>query len=147
MFTSTKLYSIDPFFPSRHHPYSMDPLDPLSGQTSIGLEPALRGPSQPIRGPTRGLGQPLVSFGSSTDNSLGLRPKLGLAGEFHDDMTLSSQPPSLLFRPSRSRSEIDITMLPDPDDYMFINEFEGGSGGGLRQPFGNGGFGGNEMCK
>ena len=90
-----------------------------------------------------------MPFGSSTNNSFGLGLKLGLAGESLDDMTLGSQRPP--FRPSRSRSEIDVTMLPDPDDYVFMNEFEGGSGAGngagLRQPYGNGGFGGSEMCR
>ena len=142
-------HSIDPLFPSHHHPYSIEPLDPLSGQPSIGLEPSLRSPPQSMRGPVRGLGQSFMSFGSSTNNSFGLGPKLGFAGESLDDMTLGSQRPP--FRPSRSRSEVDITMLPDLDDYLFTNEFEGGvragNGAGLRQPYGNGGFGGSDMCK
>ena len=115
----------------------MDPLDPLSGQTSMGLESSLRSPPQAVRGPVRSLGQSFMPFGSSSSNTFGLGPKFGLAGESLDDMTLGSRPPP--FRPSRSRSEIDIAMLPDPDDFLFVNEFEVGVGAGLRRPFGNGG--------
>lgn len=70
-----------------------------------------------------------------------------------DDTSLSSKP--LSFRPSRSLSEIDITMLPDPGDYSapFMADYPAPSSSSLLQPLGGGAggaggslYGGQDAC-